>query len=284
MASLYNKELLLKKIPPNDIGINTIYDIHEQVKDIKKSAAIDKWVKITEIILENLYNKTKDLTLAAYLLEAMCETNNLDGALNGFEIILLIINNFPDAYSKDKPLIFDWINKNFSTWFKQFNLIKDKKFQDYYQEIYTQNYSNNITQISNIEVNIIDDNLLLIENILICINEINTHYSLIGVRENINYFKFYFKYIKKMYDDSLNKITPLVNNYHQEKESVYLKKSEIYEEITKIVKKYREVDKNDIILFLVEKVLQLSEKNNEELLGIVKEDALSGLYNLKNTF
>ncbi|OED45553.1 hypothetical protein AB836_01515 [Rickettsiales bacterium (ex Bugula neritina AB1)] len=285
--NLYNKELLLKKIPPNDIGINTVYDTHEKIKEIKKSEDIEKWKKIIDIILENLYNTTKDLTLSAYLLEALCKTYHLEGALNGLEIIFIIIENFPNAYSKDKLLIFDWINKNFSTWFDNFELLKNKIFKDYYQEIYTQKYSKSITHSENIDINNINYNLDLLNEILMYIKNINDHYSLISVRENINYFKFYFNHLKEIYNKKLENNISEKNDTNTEKndtniivteETKPLYKEQMYNNILELVNQYYDIDKNDIILFLLKKVLNLSKKKNTEMLNLIKNNSLCKLY------
>ena len=264
----------------NSIGEDTLLTFYDQIKSLRPYKDIhninNTWTNVIKLCIRVL-QKTKDLNICCWLLEAMTYENNLEGFADGIKIIYELLKNFPNCYpldENDKITALQWVNDHMSTWFDKEEILPGVSLKNIHQDIFTSTINKDLLKKNPYNENYIHGKITLINNIQETINKIDLYKSCF--KSVIFFFQkienFYINY-KQM---SLN-ILIIPQKIEDKIEDPLVYKDQIFNDLSAIIHQGLLIDKSDLLLYLMQKILLLRNKPYKEIFKILRENNLSNL-------
>lgn len=276
-----NKFIDLLKIydhinPSNVIGENLIFTYYDKIKNLRPykdpNNPNNNWKNVINHSIEAL-NLSKDFNISCWLLEALTYEENLYGFYLGLEIITILLEKFPNCYpetEEDKIICFEWINNNLFEWIVNEEILPTIKFQTIHNDLLNNKFNKDLVKRVPYNEEFLDNKLLLIKNINNLLEKIKIYKpflkNLIDLLYKLdNFYKNYMKEYK------------LIKTNLFENQSTSDNKENIFNSINSLVLEGLKIDKNDVVLYMLYKVLLLRKKSVNEILKLIRDNELSNL-------
>lgn len=276
------------------IGQNLSLLSYDKIKNTRPYKDIhnlnNTWQNVLNLSVDALHS-TKDLNICCWMLEAITHEEHLLGFSAGMEIIQQLLENYPHCYpdnEEDKFIALKWINDNMSSWCGEEEIFPNMKFNTVHKDIYNNKFNKEMVK------NIIYDEKYLAKKIMI-IN--NIKHILTKIKNHTYLFKDVLLFLQKIEQFYLNYQQNIRHNQeknknhhshiHKDKELDGEKsphhvhdKEYIYSHLSELIQEGLEIDKNDLLLFLMHKILLLRKKNSHEIFKIIRENNLNSLIDI----
>jgi hypothetical protein len=282
ISQLKNLEDLKSLIDLNNptVGENLTFFYYEKIKNSKGNKNNNNdWNETFNLCVEAL-NLSKDLNVACWMLEAITCEKNLEGLYIGISFIDELIKKYSNIFPtniESQINCFEWINNHVLEWLtNEIILQEDGKFSVIYTDLYNNKFNKEILkkysynkEYSIEKLNLIDK----IQNILTNMKDFSFYFS--------SLINFFYK-VKIFYNNCENYLN--TNEMINKKENIsdnneIDSKEEIFNDINTLVIKGLNLDKNDVLLYLIYKICLLRNKPITEIINLIKENQLSKLLN-----
>lgn len=252
---------------------NILLDIsNEYYEIIKKNRKNLKWKDNILLCIEGL-KKSKDLYLFCWFLESLSYEFFFLGFYKGINFLFFFYNFFENFLPKNIDLNsnLNWIDDNFNNWFLDLEILPEILLKNLHEEIFIKIFDFNKKYL--VSKKYINEKMEIIENILNSLEENKKKF----------FFKnmfFFFKKIKIFYENILENLNKQENNKNIEKfkEEISFKEN-IFYQIKNLVEEGLKNDKNDLLLFLIFKIIELKTKSNKEILQIFQKNTILDILN-----
>lgn len=263
----------------NEIGENLILTYYDKVKNLRPYKDIhnpnNNWKNVINNCVEAL-NLSKDFNITCWLLEALTYEENLYGFYLGLEIITILIKNFPNCYPEnheDKIMGFEWINNYIFEWIINEEILPQGTFQMLHLDLLNNKFNRELLKKFPYKEDFINDKLFLISKINNLLDEIGNYkpylQNIINLLNKLE--TFYKTYIKEysLIDKTVDDKNLIIKNHNKE---------DIFNEINNLTIEGLKIDKNDMILYIIHRVILLRKKPVNEILKLIRINELSNLF------
>lgn len=270
-------------IDSNQVGENILLSYYDLIKKSRPYKDIynpnSSWQQVLSLCVEAL-KISKDFNVCCWTLEALSFQYHLRGMKVGLNIIVDLLQYFPNCYptcEEERTVSLEWINNHISTWIDEEEILPGLYFKDVYKDIlYAQlnkDIYKDLWKRTTCDSEFLQDRIDTLNSI---INNLN-NLSSITFRDSISFFQkvygFYIGYRQYLVD--LHKTSPSDNeNLVMEK---LMTKDDIYNLLLEKVEEGLKFDKNDLLLFMIKKILLLRNKSNEEVYKLIRNNSIEGL-------
>jgi hypothetical protein len=267
----------------NPIGVGVTLGVYDQIRNTRPykdpKNPLNTWQNVLDLSVEAL-KTSKDLNVCCWILEALTYEEQLAGFSVGLEIINQLLNIYPACYpivEDDKANAINWVDENMITWFENQEIFNKATFQTLYQDIFSGKITKELVKKYPYDGKFIENKLNLIaktkktlENMGYYGQIMKNTCSFLQKLENFytNYKKFIVEYYSKP-DASSPENTIIINGS--------ISKNELYNSLLETTKRGLDDDKNDLLLFMIYKIILLRGKTNNEIFKIIRDNNLNTL-------
>jgi hypothetical protein len=190
------------------------------------------------------------------------------------------MEKFSDCYptnEEDKIMGFEWINNNIFEWIINEEILPGGTFQVLHFDLLNSKFNKDLIKKFGYKEDFIKDKLFLIENINKLLEKIKNYKPFL---QNIINFLNKLENFYKTYMQEYNLLTE-VNTTTEDKTSkidINNNKEDIFNEITNLVMEGLKIDKNDVILYMIHKIILIRKKPVNEILKLIRNNELSNLF------
>jgi len=268
----------------NSVGEDTCLTSYDQIKSLRPYKDVkninNTWSNVINLCISTL-QKTKDLNICCWLLEAMSYENNLEGFADGMEIISDLLITFPNCYplgEEEKITALHWVNDHMSTWFDKEEILPDLYLKNIHQDIFTSKINKDLFKKMTYNENYLNTKITLINTIKNIITKMELYNSCL---KSVIFFLQRIENFYLIYKQILSPTTPITpprEDPTEENNTPFpTSKDQIFHHLSQLIHEGLMVDKSDLLLYLMQKILLLRNKPYREIFKILRENNLANL-------
>jgi len=279
---LYKNLHIKKPIGENFIGENLTSTYYDKIKKLRPYNDInngEKWQQVIDLSLEAI-EKTKDLNITIWFIEASIHKDHLEG-LNSLHILYDLLVYYPHCYPEDvdkKSNSITYLKENILSWLAEEEILPQLYLNSLFYTIKKDPTPTFLATLDKQNRQVVKKHM---EQKIKLLKELGHMLSRFDLNKSplmasvVTIIKDFFTTLENFY----GKIEEYFAEEEKEKKQPQLEITieYIYQEIGNLVEKGMELDKQDILLYLISKIVLLKKKECVEVYSVLKEDSIAQL-------
>jgi hypothetical protein len=283
---MLNKNINMKTpIGENEIGVNLTLTDYDKIKKLRPYNDItneEKWQTVIDATTEAL-GRSKDINILIWFIEANIHKNKLEG-MRTLSLLYDLLSNYNNCYPVDgekKSNSINYLKDNILSWLAEEEILPKLYLKNFFLLIKKDPTNNLLEELGKQNTKTLEEYIL-------------------NKKENIHSIENLFKYFDLNKAPLMASIVTLVKDLLLTLETFYNKIEEklrnidkkqiitkqeinsnyIYNEINKLILQGIEMDKQDILLYLMKKIVELYNSQDViKIYNLLKEDSIEKILN-----